>query len=218
MALSTKNIKLSEGKTSKTITPGNMRGKIYDISLKPGYNQGSYYLVLSIEGEPLENFEGFFINPQDESQGRHQGQVGRVRYSQYAFETKTLPSGVKVDRDENILKALFTLAKAQGLSDAINDIEGETIEEFVINAKSVLCNNIYMNWCIGGKEYTNKEGYTAYDCFIPKVTNKKFGFAMDADAVITFNEADHIIKEKKKQAETVSSFEPETKSNDFDMF
>lgn len=218
MALSTKNIKLSEGKLSKTINPGNTKGKIYDISLKPGYNQGSYYLVLSIETEPIENFEGFFINPQDESQGRHKGQVGRVRYSQYAFETKTLPSGVKVDRDENILKAILTLAKAQGVSDAINDVEGDTIEEFVVNAKPVICNDIYLNWCIAGKEYTNKEGYTAHDCFIPKITNKKFGFAMDADAVITFNEADHIIKEKKKQSEAVSSFEPETKSNDFDMF
>ena len=219
MALSTKNIKLSEGKLNKTITPGNVTGKIYDLTLKPGYNQGSYYLVLSIETSPIDDFEGFFIDPSDESKGRHQGQVGRVRFSQYAYETKTLPSGVKVDRDDNILKALMTLAKAQNTIDGINDVEADTIEEFVEEAKKVICNDTYLHFCIAGKAYTNKEGYTAYDCYLPKASNKKYGFSNDETAVITFNEKDHIIPEKKKETESVSDFEPDSKAgNDFDMF
>ena len=119
MALSTKNMKTSEGKLNKTINPGNVIGKVYDISLKPGYNPDSYYLVLNIETSPIDDFEGFYIDPSDESKGRHLGQVGRVRTSQYAYETKTLPSGVEVNRDENILKVLMTLAKAQNTIDAL---------------------------------------------------------------------------------------------------
>ena len=58
MALSTKNIKISEGKINKAIAPGNTQGMIYDISLKPGYNPDSYYLVLNIETAPIDDFEG----------------------------------------------------------------------------------------------------------------------------------------------------------------
>lgn len=222
MALSTKNIKISEGKINKAIAPGNTQGMIYDISLKPGYNPDSYYLVLNIETAPIDDFEGFYLDPKDESKGRHQGQVGRVRSSQYAYETKTLPSGIKVDRDENILKAIMTIAKAQGKLDEINDIEGETIEDYVNSAKSVICNDVFLNFCIAGKEYTNKEGYIAYDLFLPKFANKKYAFSEDPANVITFNEKDHILSEKKKAAaESVSDFEPQqtaSASNDFNLF
>jgi hypothetical protein len=215
MALSTANIKTTESKLSKTILPGNIEGRIYDISLKPGYNPGSYYLVLNIETQPLENFEGFYLDPSNESKGRFAGQVGRVRASQYAFEDKTLPSGVKINRDENIMRTLLNIAKAQKLEDELNEIEVNTIEELVEQAKNVLCNDIFLHFCIAGKEYTNKEGYTAYDCFLPKMNNKKYAFSNDAASVVTFKETDHIIKEKKK--ESIESFEPDVKS-DFDMF
>ena len=218
MALSTKNIKLSEGKQSKTINPGNTVAKIYDMSLKPGYNEGSYYLLLNIETEPIDGFEGFFIDAKDESKGRHLGQVGRVRSGQYAYETKTLPSGAKVDRDENILKALMTIATAQGKRDDLDNVGGNTIEEFVNNAKEVICNDIYLNFCIVGKEYTNKEGYIAYDLFLPKSSGKKYAFSADVSTVLTYDEKTHILPEKKKTTESVSEFEPQTPGNDFDMF
>ena len=67
--------------------------------------------------------------------------MGRVRFSQYAYETKTLPSGVKVDRNENILRALMTLAKAQNKSEDINEIEADTIED----ARERFENNEYGN-------------------------------------------------------------------------
>lgn len=218
MSLSTKNMKTGDSKQSKTINPGNTVAKIYDISLKPGYNEGSYYLVLNIETEPIDGFEGFFIDSKDESKGRHLGQVGRVRTNQYAYETKTLPSGVKVDRDENILKALMTIATAQGKRDELDDVTGNTIEEFVNNAKYVICNDTYLNFCIAGKEYTNKEGYTAYDLFLPKSSGKKYAYSSDANTVMNYDEKAHIIAEKKKAQESVSDFEPESKGNDFDLF
>jgi hypothetical protein len=218
MALSTKNIKTGESKLNKAITPGNTVGKIYDLALKPGYNPESYYLVLMVETEPIENFEGFFIDPSNQSKGRHQGQVGRIRSSQYAYETKVLPSGNKVDRDDNILKFLKTIAICQNTIDALDEVNADTIEEFVENAKRVVCNDTYLNFCVGGKAYTNKEGYVAYDCFLPKMDNKKYAISNSQDTVLTFNESKHIVGEVKKQAESVESFEPQSSGSDFDMF
>lgn len=217
MALSTKNMKTSEGKLNKTINPGNVIGKVYDISLKPGYNPDSYYLVLNVETSPIDDFEGFYIDPSDESKGRHLGQVGRVRTSQYAYETKTLPSGVEVNRDENILKVLMTLAKAQNTIDALNEINADTIEEFVLEAKDVVCNDVYLNFCIAGKEYTNKDKYIAHDLYLPKLSGKKYAFSNDADSVLTFDEKIHILPEKKKVSEALADFEPAA-ANSFDMF
>lgn len=218
MALSTKNIKVGEGKLNKTITPGNTIGKIYDLVLKPGYNPDSYYLVLMVETEPIENFEGFFIDSSNESKGRHKGQVGRIRSSQYAYESKVLPSGVKIDRDENILKFLMTLAKSQDTIDNLNEINADTIEEFVEEAKQIVCNDTYLNFCIAGKTYTNKEGYPAYDCYLPKMDNKKYAVSNSEDTVLVFSEDKHILAEKKKQTESVESFEPQSNGSDFDMF
>lgn len=219
MALSTKNIKVSEGKQSKTINPGNVVATIYDISLKPGYNPDSYYLLLNIETEPIDDFEGFWLDPKDESKGKHQGQVGRVRSSQWAFETKTLPSGVKIDRDESILRTLITIARASEVEDEINAIEADTIEDFVIQSKRVLCNGTYLNFCVAGKEYTNKEGYIAHDLFLPKTSGKKYPLTNNKSEVIIFNEKEHILPEKKKTAETVTDFEPsKTEGNHFDLF
>lgn len=210
MSLSTKHLKIDS--KSKTLSPGNTSAKIYDVTLKPGYNQGSYYLVLNLEGAPISSdFEGFFIDPKDESKGRHEGQVGRVRFSQYAYETKTLPSGAKVDRDQNILKAIMTLAKALNVLDRINEIEADTIEQYVEMAKPILCNDTYLHYCIAGKEYTNKEGYTAYDLFLPKLSGKKYAFSAEEKSVLTFDESTHILAEKKKTAETMDQpFEPKS--------
>ena len=39
---------------------------------------------------------------QDQSKGRHEGQVGRVRYSQYPYKDTTLASGREISRDQEI--------------------------------------------------------------------------------------------------------------------
>jgi hypothetical protein len=65
----------------------------------------------------IEDFEGFYIDTKDPNKGRFEGQVGRVRFSQYAFENKTLPSGVEIDRDQSILRAIKTISDALELFD-----------------------------------------------------------------------------------------------------
>jgi hypothetical protein len=217
MSLSTKNIK-TESKVSKTLYPGNITARIYDIQLTPGFNADSYHLVLSLESAPMGgDFEGFFIDKDDQSKGRFQGQIGRVKYSQYAFEDKTLPSGIVINRDQNILRSLAAIAKSLGLSEQLDSITADTIEDFVAKAKVILTDSEagYLYLCLGGRAYTDKNGYTKYDLHLVKSKNKKYAFAdIDhAENVVEFDESEHLVAEKKKAVETVSDFEPEGNSD-----
>jgi hypothetical protein len=219
--LSTKNI--AEGKTPKTFNPGNHKAKINSIVLSQGYNLGSYNVQLNVEGKDLgPDFEGFLTDAQDPTSPRYKGMIGRVRLSQYAYQDGVTPTGVKVNRDTNILSALKRLAIAQGKGKELDAINANTIEEFVEKANTVLCNNgIFLNFCFGGKEYESK-GYKNYDLFIPNAKNGTYGFeAVDAapSRLTTFDPAVHIIAQKTK---TVDSFEPQSApasmDSDFDLF
>lgn len=219
MSLSTKNIK-TESKVSKTLNPGNVAARIYDLQLIPGYNADSYHLVLHLESAPLgDDFEGFFIDKDDQSKGRFQGQIGRVKYSQYAFEDKTLPSGAVVNRDQNILKALIAIAKSLGLNEQLDGITAETIEDFVAKAKDIFTDSEtgYLYLCLGGRAYTDKAGYTKYDLHLAKYKDGKYAFSSldNKDNVVVFNQKDHIIAEKKKDSEPVNEFEPAESNDDF---
>lgn len=219
MSLSIKNIK-TENKLSKTINPGNVKARIYDLTLTPGYNTDSYNLVLFIETEPIDDFEGFYYDPKNPNMGRFEGQVGRIRYSQYAFESKTLPNGSVIDRDQSILKAIKVISDALNIFDTVSTVDAETIEEYIEEVKPLIVKaDKYLFFCVAGKEYLNKEGYTAYDLFLPKYENKKSSIGNDMDAVIQYDEKKHIVnKVVKTQAQEVSEFDANDKSKDFDLF
>jgi hypothetical protein len=59
--------------------------------------------------------------------------------------------------------------------------------------------------CIGGKEYTNKDGYTNHDLFLVRNQRGVYNMAPVENAanVIAFDKDLHI---KKKKVETVDSF------------
>lgn len=217
MSLNTKNI--AEGKISKTLKPGYTLGKIYGISLAPGYNEGSYQLVLNIESAPVGgDFEGFFKDKDNESLGRFEGQIGRVKYSRWAFEDKVLPGNIQINRDQNILKAFNAIAKALGIKDQLDEVDANTIEEYVAKASPIIVGaNKFISFCLAGKEYTDKNGYLNYELFLPKANGKKYALSADEDTVITFNVKDHIIPDPKA-AKTVSDFEPDTSNTEFDVF
>ena len=218
--LTTKNIQQTERKTPKTLQPGNARCRIYNIELTPGYNPDSYNLMLHLESEPLgDDFEGFFIDKDDESKGKYAGQVGRVRASQYAFETKTLPNGNEINRDESILKVLLALAKAQGVNDQLDAVEAKTIEEYVEMARPILCNNIFLNYCLAGRQYQNKQGYPAFDLYLPKPKKgemNKYAFSAEPDNVIEFTTELHITG-KKAESRATDEFEPSASADEFTM-
>jgi len=202
--LSTKNVELGGGgKLPKVLEPGMHLAKINDIKLvdsrwpsKEGNPQ--FDVILSLEGQDLgEGFEGFFIDKDNESLGRYKGQIAQVNLQRYAFEKD--PQNAYQTR---VLREMKNLAFALGLTDQIDAIEADTIEDWIKKAAEVFVSSeLYAYYTIAGREYTNKAGYKAYNLFLarPDYKAKRFPFALNEEDALPYSE-DLIIKEKKAEA------------------
>lgn len=218
--ISTKNINTGGASLSKVLEPGNKTIKINSVSLEEGYNKDTYNLVMQCEGIALgENFEGFYRDINDQSKGRYEGQVGRVKSSEWPYNDFTLENGNKIVRDDEILKFIKNLCDAIGTSWLEEqDNKFETIEELVhqFNVDAPF-DNVFLYTCLCGKEYMNKGGYLNYDLFLPKFTKQGFPFEkLDEESevsnVYTFNADAHI--KKMKKAKEVDSFSNEEKNEE----
>ena len=111
--LNTKDMSAGSGRTKPVLDPGNHVVKINSITLdQTPYDSEAYNINLHVETAPLGGeFEGFFRDYNDQSQGRYEGQIGRVRISPFPFKDTTLPSGREISRDQEILKNMITLAE-----------------------------------------------------------------------------------------------------------
>lgn len=205
--LSTKNIKAGgDNGTPKTLQPGNHKCKLNGVRLEDfKFIPGAYHVILSLEGVDLgKDFEGFWIDKNNESLGKHAGQVADVKASEWAYADGKTKGGIEISRDDEILKLLKNLCNAFGCVAWLEsqDDKHDTIESLVSAFnKDKPFKDVFIDFCIGGKEYLNKNGYTAYDLFLPKYT--KAGAAYGAK-VVTFNPEDHI---KKKKVDEVNEFE-----------
>ncbi len=206
--ISTKNT--GSGKTTpKIIQPGNAVCKILSVTLeKVPYDSEAYHVVLHVEGPDLgKDFEGFFKDKDKPELGRHLGQTGKVKAGLSPFSWKT-KSGAKIDRDRNIsifVKNLCTALKYDG------DIEGETVEAFIENFNKLKpFDGKFLRMCICGREYTNRQGYTNYDLYLPFWSKDGVAFELEtipegSSKVFKFNPDVHILK--KNKPEVVESFE-----------
>jgi hypothetical protein len=226
MALSTTDLGTGGSGLPKTITPGNHVLKINSIELEEfKFIPGAYHLMLHVETQPIEGFEGFLIDKDDESKGRHAGQIGRVKASQYAFADGETKSGVKIQRDRSILIFLRTLAHTLELDSwfAEQNDKHETIEDFVKEFnKTADFRGKYLEFCVAGKEYESKSGYTNYDMWLPKSEGKKYAFgAVEEAAVLVFDETKHVkkleVKEVKSFGDDDDVFEKPKTSSDFSL-
>ena len=131
--LSTKNIKSDSGNSRPVIDAGNHKLKINDITFsQTPFDKDAYNIVLHVETEPVEGeFQGFLIDPAKPAGPRYEGQVGRVRFSQYAYQDKVLPSGISLKRDDMVLKSMVFLSETLGMRDDLDMIEADDIFEFM---------------------------------------------------------------------------------------
>lgn len=207
------------GGLSKTIGPGQHTLKINNIELKRfpfmETDQG-YFVVLNVETKPIEGFEGFFIDFNDQSKGRYEGQVGEVKTNRYFYKNTTTPSGVEINRDHEIVKAIRKICFAANRYDWFESVDGKfnTIEEFVegFNGSDVFKDK-YFNITVAGKEYEKKNGYTAYDLYFPKLDKGLVNIEAEEakpSKLIKYNETDHCIKLEAKE---VSSFGDDMSDN-----
>ena len=210
MGLSTKDL-VSEntgGGVAKTISPGNHTLKINSIILENfQFIDGAKHLILNVETEPIDGFEGFLIDKDDESKGRYAGQIGRVKASQYAFADGVTKSGIKIQRDRSLMMFLANLSKSTGIMKWFEEQDNKfnTIEDFVRNfSDNAPIKDKYLEFCIAGKEYENKSGYTAYDMWLPKAESNKYAYGeAGADRVLQYDEAKHL---KKLEVKPVDNF------------
>lgn len=203
--LNTKDIKTGGG-LPKLLQPGNTVCTIHSVKLQPfKFKPGGLELVLSLEGPAQgSDFEGFWINKDDESKGRHKGQVGQVKAGEWAFADGQTTSGIPVKRDDDILKFMKNLCTALGINKWLDDQNDkhDTIESLVAafdNEKPFAGKAI--EYCIAGREYLNRQGYVNYELFLPKFS--KAGVPFGTSRVITFNPDEHI---RKKKVEHVQEF------------
>ena len=191
----------------KTITPGNHELKINSVRLDEfRFIEGAYHLILNTETRPIKGFEGFLKDKDDESKGRYEGQIGRVKGSQYAFADGETKSGIKIQRDWSILLFLKNLSNALGIEAwfAEQDNQHETIHDFVKAFNDTApYQDKYLHFCLAGKEYENRSGYIAYDCWLAKAQNKKYGYSSKKESVLEYDESKHL---KRIENKPVDSF------------
>lgn len=226
MALSTTDLQGGTGGgLPKTIAPGNHELKINSVRLDEfRFIEGAFHLMFEMETKPIEGFEGFMKDRNDESKGHYAGQIGRVKASQYAFADGETKSGIKIQRDRSIMLFLKNLSTALGITDwfAEQDNKHETIEDFVkAFNETAPYQDKYLHTCLAGKEYENKSGYIAYDCWFAKAQNRKYGYAPDAGTVLEYNESKHLRKIENKPVESFGNDDeltiPMKTSSDFNL-
>lgn len=214
--LSTKDVQSGGSSLKKTLGPGNHTVTVYDIELTPGYNQGSFQILLRVEGPNLgPEFDGFLKDKNNPGGAKFTGQVGRVRLAPYAFEDRTFADGTKVTRDTSMLRAIDRLAICCGVQQEVKDISAQDWPDMINQVKRLIVGK-KISVCLGAREYTNKSGYKEYDLFLPRAKDGKYSHTSVGDTnLVVFNEAEHIVKEKV--AAPVESFEPTRVDDDFNF-
>ena len=218
MALSTKN--LDDKKLSKVLQPGDHIVEIVSVKLEGvPYKEGAFHINLSVQGPDLgKDFEGFFLDIKDEKKGRYLGQAGRIRANEYPYSDGETKTGIKVYRDNEMMKSIKNLCNAAGVIAWFDAQDGkhDTIEQFIAQFdKDKPFTGKQIRMCVAGREYQNKQGYTNYDLFIPKPEKGSRGVYAYESATVTkenskvfkFDPKIHITKQKPKKTDTVTSFE-----------
>jgi len=226
--LSTKDMSVGSGKARPLMGPGNNVVRINSITFdQTPYDREAYNVNLHMESEPMGGeFEGFFRDKDDESKGRYDGQIGRVRVTPFPFKDTTLPSGREISRDQEILKSMIFLSETLGKRSELDAIEAQTMEDFMSKCNSLFSNSNFFNVCLASREWENKEGYINNDLYLPKLS--KDGIPMEAkDAensrLISFNASTHVKAVVKKDVPSngqASNFEPKiakVNGSDFDL-
>jgi hypothetical protein len=185
---------------------------------------GAIVITLNVETEPIEGFEGFMLNKDMPDAGHYKGQIGRVKSGQYAFADGVTKSGVQISRDNSILVFIKSLCTTLDIVDWFDaqDNKHNTIEEFITAFdKTAPYQDKYLDFCIAGKEYEGKTGYTNYDLYLPKSSRDGFAYAkLGSGKQLLYSEALHLKKLEAKKVEAFGEddFEVSTKvGSDFDL-
>ncbi len=209
--LSTKEVKTGgEGGLPKTIQPSNVKAQILSIRLdQPEFlkKENGYFLVMEMETtKPELDFVGFLLNKELPDGGNHEGQVGKVKSSNWSYRDGKTPKGIEISRDNEIMKFVKNLCESMGMMQWWDDSDEkfDTIEQFIeaFNQDKPFKGK-FIDWCIGGREYQKKDSeYKGYDLYLPKFSKDGAPFKGDHETkkkLLVYDADKHIIIEKEKE-------------------
>lgn len=209
--ISTTDVKVGGTGMAKTIAPGINVVKINAVKLVQHpfmVADDGYYLMLDVETKPIEDFEGFFIDKDNESLGRYAGQIGQVKTSRYFYKDGETKSGIAVNRNMEILKIIKNICLNGDMMvwfDGVND-KFETIEEFVeAFQKDAPFKGKWFSMCVAGKEFARDNGYIGFDLYFPKLERGKVAVELEntkPSRLLAFDEASQVIKVSSMPAPT----------------
>jgi hypothetical protein len=205
----------SGGKGGKKITPGNHVLKITSLSTKEDERYPEKkYIYLNVETEPIDDFEGFYID-NDPSKGRHLGKIGKINANPFGYKDGTMPSGEPVTQQRSMFMFVINLCKTLGITEWAREQNNKHASaESLIDAFNATApfKGVYLEFCVGGQEWVNSEGYTNYNLQLPKANNGMAG--LEEGKCLKFDAATHIYVPKSKTAE-VKNFGND--DDDFDI-
>ena len=208
--------KITESKSGnflpKTIQPGVTEFYIREIQLyRMSWMEkdNSYHITLHAETKEIEDFEGFLIDPKNESLGRYKGQIGKIKMGYWPFKDFTDRKGKFTSRDEQIMYQIQKICISCN-SDWLEKADGkyETIEDLIaaFNTDRPF-DNVLLKAVVACEEF-EKVGseYPGQNLYLPKGEKGKLVFE-NADAktskLIAYNEEEHY---KKYVPEEVGEF------------
>lgn len=223
MALSTENIGGS-GKTPKTINPGVNTVKLNSVDLVQYpfmQKEEAYFVVFNVETKPMgEGFEGFFLDKDDESKGRHEGQVGQVKENKWNYKDSVLPSGDEINRDKSLLGVIKRVCLATDCIKWFEDANGkyETIEEFyeAFNKDKPYA-GVWLEMVVAGKDYQKKNSeYTGTDMFLPKTKRGVVAYRAEGanNTLLEYDEASYWEKIVKEDVSNFSNNDSDVDAED----
>jgi hypothetical protein len=210
------------GGVYKGINPGNYKAKINKLELwardyyKP--EESALFLVLKMETtKPSPDFVGYPIDENNPDGPKHDGLVGNIKYSTYAykdgFNTRT---NQQETRDSKILKDLLSLCMELGIVDWFKKYNNNlsTIEEWIEKFnQDKPAEGKYLEVCIAAEEYIAKDGKVKKTLYFPKSVqlddvwyNPYKGLLNTKKHVIQYDENKHW---KKATPAVVEGFKPE---------
>lgn len=200
---STQGQEVKTGGTSKSLQPGVVYAQINSGQLKTSTKGDKKVLELYLEGPELENFEGWPISKDNPDGPKYKGQTARVSATIWTDEF----NNPNVSRNE-IMYKLSVIATELGLRDELNQIQANSIEEWVNKVLALVKGKKMFFFLKGSEEEYN--GKT-----IVKLSLPKYKFASVDETKLDKFDKNNKYHYKALVTKPVSSFEPAT--DDFEM-
>jgi len=200
----------------KNLPVGTQKCKVNSINVsKYDSPKGLVHnLQLSLESEPVgKDFEGFYIDKDKPSLGRHLGRTGAVKSNPYGYKDREY-KGNKYTAVGDIVDFLHRLCKECG-SNWVHDVNGKfkTFEEFIdaFNNDQPIKDK-FITYTIGAnKKHNDETGYDDYYLNLVKPDKGEVEFANDDNLskLTKYDKVLHIFESGTAKPKPVANFKVE---------